>query len=104
MSFADTIRAPKAKLFDPKTAPKCAALCTVEAPNHNATQAALISAASLSLLNESALNALLSVVILEVQKFISRKELAPISSHPNIRVNHELAQTNNIIDNLKICR
>lgn len=74
------------------------------APNHNAKQAALIKAASLSLLNESALNALLSVVALEVQKLISKKELAPISSQPSIRVNHEFAHTSSIMESLNTCR
>lgn len=100
-SLAETVRCPIEALFSAKTAPKWAALCTVEAPNQSAMQAAVIKAASLSLLKESALKALLSVVALEVQKLISRKELAPISSQPKISVNHEFAQTSSIIDNLK---
>lgn len=91
-------------LLDANTAPKWDALCIVTAPNHNETQAALIRAASLNLLKDSALNALLSVVILDVQKFISRNELAPINSHPNISENQELAQTSNTIDNLNTSR
>ena len=64
-------------------------------------QAAVIKAASLNLLKERALRALLRVVTLDVQKLINRKELAPINSQPNIKVNHELAQTSSIIDSLK---
>ena len=64
-------------------------------------QAAVIKAASLSLLNESALKALLRVVALDVQKLINRKELAPISSQPSISVNQELAHTRSIIESLK---
>lgn len=44
------------------------------------------------------------MVALEVQKLIRRKELAPISSHPNMSVNQELAHTSNIIDNLNTCK
>lgn len=64
-------------------------------------QAAVIKAASLSLLKESALKALFRVVALDVQKLINRKELAPISSQPSISVNQELAQTRSIIESLK---
>ncbi len=91
-------------LLEASTAPKWEALWTVAAPTPRETQAAADRAASLNLLNESALNALLSVVILEVQKFMSRNELAPISSHPSMSENHELDQTSSIMDSLKTSR
>lgn len=64
-------------------------------------QSAAISAASLTLLNEKALNALLSVPIFDVQKLINKNEVIPISSQPSNKVNHEPARTNNVIDHAK---
>lgn len=50
-----------------KTPPNCDAPCIVLAPSQRDMHAALIRAASLSLLKESALNALFSVVAFAVQ-------------------------------------
>ena len=59
---------------------------------------AAIRAASLTLLKTKALKALFNVVTLLIQKLISKKEVIPINSHPNNKVNHDPARTNNIID------
>lgn len=66
--------------------------CTIKASSR---------AQSLILLNANALKALLSVVILTVQKLISRKEVIPINSQPSSNVNHEPANTRSTIDNSK---
>lgn len=102
--FALILAKPRVNVLDDKTAPKCAAEFIEEAPNQRDMHAAVIIAASLTLLNDKALKALFSVVDLAVQKLIRRKELAPMSSHPSIRVAQEPAHTSNIIDNLKTLR
>lgn len=70
-------------------------------PEDKLTQIAAINAASLILLKIKALNALLSVAILLVQKLISRNDVIPISSHPSNSVNHDPDMTSSIIDHPK---
>jgi hypothetical protein len=58
---------------------------------------AKISAASLNLLKKNALNALLAVPILVVQKLINKNEKHPINSHPNNKVGKFPEAKSNII-------
>lgn len=48
--------------------------------------------------------ALFRVVILLDQKFMSKKDVIPISSHPRNNVTHEPAKTSKVIDHPKSFR
>lgn len=100
-SFKFKCKPIKYTVLKEKTPLMCAALWTLKIPDVIERHAALIRAASLTLLKENALNALFKDEIFEFQKFIRRNELIPISSQPKINVGQELAQTSKIIESLK---
>jgi hypothetical protein len=66
---------------------------------HN-KQKEIIKKRSLNLLNEKALKLQAKVVILNFQKFISKKEVRPINSQPKISVKKLLPLTKIIIESI----